>query len=107
MTSIITELTSRDLIFQVTNQDLDRIFLSDKPPVYGGFDPTSSSLHLGSLLPILGLMRFQKAGFKPIILVGGATGMIGDPSGKSGIRLVFGWPGKCGYWHPYPCPDRG
>jgi len=90
MTSIITELTSRDLIFQVTNQDLDRIFLSDKPPVYGGFDPTSSSLHLGSLLPILGLMRFQKAGFKPIILVGGATGMIGDPSGKSAERVLLG-----------------
>jgi|WetSurMetagenome_2_1015567.scaffolds.fasta_scaffold24615_3 tyrosyl-tRNA synthetase len=90
MTGIITELTSRDLIFQVTNRDLDRIFLSDKPPVYCGFDPTSSSLHLGSLLPILGLMRFQKAGFKPIILVGGATGMIGDPSGKSAERVLLG-----------------
>jgi tyrosyl-tRNA synthetase len=90
MTNIIAELTSRDLIFQVTNQDLDRIFLSDKPPVYCGFDPTSSSLHLGSLLPILGLMRFQKAGFKPIILVGGATGMIGDPSGKSAERALLG-----------------
>ena len=90
MTSIIAELTSRDLIFQVTNQDLDRIFLSDKPPVYCGFDPTSSSLHLGSLLPIVGLIRFQKAGFKPIILVGGATGMIGDPSGKSAERVLLG-----------------
>jgi tyrosyl-tRNA synthetase len=90
MSDIITELTSRDLIFQVTNQDLDRIFLSDKPPVYCGFDPTSSSLHLGSLLPILGLMRFQKTGFKPIILVGGATGMIGDPSGKSAERVLLG-----------------
>jgi len=90
MTSIITELTSRDLIFQVTNQDLDKIFSSDKPPVYCGFDPTSSSLHLGSLLPIIGLMRFQQAGFKPIIVVGGATGMIGDPSGKSAERLLLG-----------------
>ena len=90
MTSIIAELTSRDLLFQVTNQDLDRIFLSDKPPVYCGFDPTSSSLHLGSLLPIMGLMQFQNAGFKPIILVGGATGMIGDPSGKSAERVLLG-----------------
>ncbi|WAC07566.1 MAG: tyrosine--tRNA ligase [Thermodesulfobacteriota bacterium] len=90
MTSIITELASRDLIFQVTNQDLDKIFSSDKPPVYCGFDPTSSSLHLGSLLPIIGLMRFQQAGFKPIIVIGGATGMIGDPSGKSSERVLLG-----------------
>ncbi|HPD60738.1 MAG TPA: tyrosine--tRNA ligase [Thermodesulfobacteriota bacterium] len=89
MPDIITELTSRDLIFQVTNQDLDKIFSSDKPPVYCGFDPTSSSLHLGSLLPIIGLMRFQQAGFKPIILIGGATGLIGDPSGKTLERKLL------------------
>ena len=90
MTNIISELISRDLIFQVTNQDLDKIFSSDRPPVYCGFDPTSSSLHLGSLLPILGLVRFQTSGFKPIILIGGATGMIGDPSGKSAERVLLG-----------------
>ena len=89
MTNIIAELRLRDLIFQVTNPDLDKIFLSDRPPVYCGFDPTSSSLHLGSLLPILGLMRFQQAGFKPIVLVGGATGMIGDPSGKTVERKLL------------------
>jgi len=89
MNNIIAELTSRDLIFQVTNQDLDKIFSSDKPPVYCGFDPTGSSLHLGSLLPIIGLMRFQQAGFKPIILIGGATGMIGDPSGKTLERRLL------------------
>jgi tyrosyl-tRNA synthetase len=90
MPDIIAELTSRDLIYQVTHQDLDKIFVSEKPPVYCGFDPTSSSLHLGSLLPILGLKRFQRAGFKPVILVGGATGMIGDPSGKTAERKLLG-----------------
>src|SRR5215216_6804148 len=53
---------------------------------YVGFDPTSDSLHIGSLVPILLLVHMQKAGHKPIALVGGATGMIGDPSGKSEER---------------------
>jgi len=89
MSGIVAELNSRNLIFQVTHQNLDQIFLTEKPPVYCGFDPTSSSLHLGSLLPILGLVRFQRAGFRPIIVIGGATGMIGDPSGKSGERKLL------------------
>ena len=57
--------------------------------VYAGFDPTSDSLHVGSLLPVMLLRRFQKAGHKPIALVGGATGMIGDPSGKSEERNLL------------------
>ncbi|MBW1679042.1 MAG: tyrosine--tRNA ligase, partial [Deltaproteobacteria bacterium] len=89
MTQILADLKSRDLIFQVTNENLDQHFLSDQPPVYCGFDPTSSSLHIGSLLPIFGLIRFQRAGFRPIILVGGATGMIGDPSGKASERKLL------------------
>jgi len=56
---------------------------------YIGFDPTSDSLHIGSLLQIITLMRFQKAGHKPIALVGGATGMVGDPSGKSAERNLL------------------
>ena len=83
MTQILSSLRSRDLVFQVTNEKLDEHFSPLSCPVYCGFDPTSSSLHIGSLLPILGLMRFQQAGFKPLLLMGGATGMIGDPSGKS------------------------
>jgi len=83
MTQILSNLKSRDLVFQVTNENLDEHFSLNPCPVYCGFDPTSSSLHIGSLLPIIGLMRFQQAGFKPILLMGGATGMIGDPSGKS------------------------
>ncbi|MCX8012292.1 MAG: tyrosine--tRNA ligase, partial [Desulfobacterota bacterium] len=99
MSGIIAELNSRNLIFQVTHQNLDQIFLTERPPVYCGFDPTGLSLHLGSLLPILGLMRFQRAGFKPIIVIGGATGMIGDPSGKSGERKLLTKEEVLGYSH--------
>ena len=56
---------------------------------YIGFDPTADSLHVGSLLQIITLMRFQKAGHKPFALVGGATGMVGDPSGKSQERNLL------------------
>src|SRR5215217_1569061 len=56
---------------------------------YIGFDPTADSLHIGSLVPILLLVHFQKAGHKPIALVGGATGMVGDPSGKSEERNLL------------------
>jgi len=57
--------------------------------LYCGFDPTADSLHIGSLMPITGLMRFQSAGHRPLALVGGATGMIGDPSGKSEERNLL------------------
>ncbi len=57
--------------------------------VYAGFDPTADSLHVGHLLPLLMLRRFQRAGHKPIAVVGGATGMIGDPSGKSEERNLL------------------
>lgn len=54
--------------------------------IYAGFDPTADSLHIGNLLVIIGLIHFQRAGHHPIALVGGATGRIGDPSGKSTER---------------------
>ena len=57
--------------------------------VYAGFDPTAARLHVGSLLPLMLLRRFQRAGHRPIALVGGATGMIGDPSGKSEERKLL------------------
>lgn len=90
MKQIIKDLKSRNLIFQITNENLGAILSSEKPPVYCGFDPTGLSLHLGNLLLITVLMRFQQAGFRPIVLVGGATGMIGDPSGKSSERRLLG-----------------
>lgn len=90
MNDIVAQLKARSVLFQVTHENLDDIVRDERPPVYCGFDPTGTSLHIGSLLPILGLVRFQQAGFKPIILVGGATGMIGDPSGKDSERKLLG-----------------
>jgi tyrosyl-tRNA synthetase len=55
---------------------------------YVGFDPTADSLHIGSLLPLLALRRLQRGGHKPIVLIGGGTGLIGDPSGKAGERQL-------------------
>src|SRR5205814_850128 len=62
---------------------------SGSVPTYIGFDPTADSLHVGSLLPVLGLMRLQRAGHLPIAVVGGGTGMIGDPSGKASERTML------------------
>ncbi|GAB4452186.1 MAG: tyrosine--tRNA ligase [Bacteroidia bacterium] len=69
--------------------DVDKLLNSEKVTAYIGFDPTADSLHVGSLAQIITLMRFQKAGHKPIALLGGATGMIGDPSGKKEERKLL------------------
>ena len=78
---IISELENRDLIAQLAGEDkLKEHIAADKRVVYCGFDPTAESLHIGSVVPLLVLRRIQLAGHKPIALVGGATGLIGDPS---------------------------
>lgn len=88
--TLLDDLRWRNLVHQTTDDDNLETWLEEKPRVvYGGFDPTADSLHVGSLLPLLLLRRFQKAGHKPIALVGGATGMIGDPSGKSAERNLL------------------
>lgn len=105
MTSIDThflqELQDRGLIAQMTGGDaLAEHLNSGSRTLYCGFDPTADSLHIGSLVPLLMLRRFQLAGHKPIALVGGATGLIGDPSFKSQERklntpdVVATWVGK-------------
>ena len=98
MTSIIQDLKSRGLIAQTTDiEALDALLNEQKISLYCGFDPTADSLHIGHLLPVLALRRFQQAGHTPIALVGGATGMIGDPSFKATERslnsaeTVAGW----------------
>jgi tyrosyl-tRNA synthetase len=86
--SLIDELQWRGMIQDImpgTKACLDKDMVSG----YIGFDPTAESLHIGSLVPILLLIHFQKAGHKPIVLVGGATGMVGDPSGKSEERNLL------------------
>ncbi|RJO69320.1 tyrosine--tRNA ligase [Nocardia panacis] len=77
---IIDELTWRGLIAQSTDLDVLRAALTPGPlTLYAGFDPTGPSLHAGHLVPLLALRRFQRAGHRPIVLAGGATGLIGDP----------------------------
>jgi tyrosyl-tRNA synthetase len=88
--SIFADLTWRGLVNQTTAPDFLPEWLSTgQRTVYCGFDPTSDSLHVGSLLPLMLLRRFQKAGHRPIALVGGATGMVGDPTGKSDERKLL------------------
>jgi tyrosyl-tRNA synthetase len=78
--NILDELEWRGLIAQSTDRDALAAELAAGPiTVYSGFDPTAPSLHAGHLVPLLGLRRFQHAGHRPIVLAGGATGMIGDP----------------------------
>ena len=85
MTNLFDELTWRDLVYDAT-EGLSDLFASQSVTVYAGFDPTASSLHVGHMLPLMGLARMQRAGHTPIAVVGGGTGMIGDPSGKSRER---------------------
>ena len=98
MTDIIDELTWRGLLAICTDLDDLRKDLDAGPVTfYGGFDPTAPGLHIGNLVLLLTMRRFQLAGHRPIGLVGGATGLIGDPSGKSAERIlnprevVAGW----------------
>jgi len=83
------DLKARGLVFQTTGDAQFEAWLSEKPRIlYCGFDPTADSLHIGSLVPLLMLRRFQLAGHTPIALVGGATGLIGDPSFKAQERAL-------------------
>src|SRR4051794_27869802 len=89
MASFFSELETRGIVKQVTDPELATLLEREKLTLYCGFDPTSDSLHVGSLLPLLTLKRFQLAGHRPIAVVGGATGMIGDPSGKTQERQLL------------------
>jgi tyrosyl-tRNA synthetase len=96
-TQLLQELQARGLVAQMTGDDQLFDHLREPRTIYCGFDPTADSLHIGSLVPLLALRRFQLAGHKPIALVGGATGLIGDPSFKAQERklntaeTVQGW----------------
>lgn len=87
--SFVEELTWRGLVQQSTEPELAAKMRAEPFTLYIGFDPTADSLHVGSLLPLLTLIRAQRFGHKAIALVGGATGMIGDPSGKSEERKLL------------------
>ncbi|MFD0827265.1 tyrosine--tRNA ligase [Neobacillus sp. M.A.Huq-85] len=85
--NLLEDLAWRGIIYQQTDEEgLKDILSSEKISLYCGADPTADSLHIGHLVPFLTLRRFQQHGHRPIVLVGGATGLIGDPSGKSEER---------------------
>ncbi|ELL1173898.1 tyrosine--tRNA ligase [Staphylococcus aureus] len=90
MTNVLIEdLKWRGLIYQQTDeQGIEDLLNKEQVTLYCGADPTADSLHIGHLLPFLTLRRFQEHGHRPIVLIGGGTGMIGDPSGKSEERVL-------------------
>ena len=85
---LIEQLRQRGLIAQISGDSELESHLNQSRTLYCGFDPTADSLHIGSLVPLLILKRFQMAGHRPIILVGGSTGLIGDPSFKAEERKL-------------------
>jgi len=97
---LIQQLQARDLVAQISGDAELEVHLQQPRSVYCGFDPTADSLHLGHLVPLLVLRRLQQAGHRPIALVGGATGLIGDPSFKAEERklntpeVIAGWADK-------------
>ena len=90
MLNIVDELKARGLVKDFSNEEEVRELLKTKQTIYCGFDPSASSMHVGNFVMISMLMRLQRAGHKIIAIVGGATGMIGDPSGKSKERNLQG-----------------
>src|SRR3982750_3164285 len=88
MPDLLPELQWGGLVYDTT-EGLAEVLAAERVTAYIGFDPTASSLHVGSLLTVMGLARLQRFGHKPIAIVGGGTGMIGDPSGKSQERVLL------------------
>lgn len=87
---VFEELKARSSVFQATDEaGIAALLASGGAPVYLGIDPTAESLHLGHLLPLLTLRRLQRAGNRPLVVLGGATALIGDPSGKSTERVML------------------
>ncbi|RND00471.1 tyrosine--tRNA ligase [Lysinibacillus halotolerans] len=87
---LIEDLQWRGLLYQQTDAEgMEKLLNEEKVSLYVGVDPTADSMHIGHIVPLLTLRRFQQAGHRPILLVGGATGMIGDPSGRSTERNLL------------------
>jgi tyrosyl-tRNA synthetase len=87
--SFLDELRWRGFLEAVTSDDLDAYLAGEGRTMYVGFDPTADSLHLGSLIPVMALAHAQRHGHRPLVLVGGGTGLIGDPSGKASERTLL------------------
>lgn len=87
--TFLEELNWRGFLEAVTSEDLDAYLSEARRTMYVGFDPTADSLHLGSLIPVMALAHAQRHGHRPLVLVGGGTGLIGDPSGKTSERILL------------------
>jgi tyrosyl-tRNA synthetase len=88
--NLLEDLQWRGLVHQCSDlEGLEKLLASQQVTLYCGFDPTSDSLHVGNLIPMVSLLRFKKAGHNPLALIGGATGLIGDPSGKAQEREIL------------------
>lgn len=89
MSKLLEDLKYRDLVYQQTDEEgIKELLEKESVSIYCGTDPTGNSLHVGHLLPFLTLKRFEQYGHKPVVLVGGGTGIIGDPSGRSEERQL-------------------
>jgi len=89
LTNVFDILSERGFVAQATDIEQLKRYLSKPSSCYIGFDPTADSLHVGSLVPIMALAHMQRQGHRPIVLVGGGTGLVGDPSGKSEMRQLL------------------
>lgn len=88
--TVYEELVARDLVAQTTNEEeIRKLIDSGKAVFYTGFDPTADSLHVGHLLQLIIMRHFQNAGNRPVVLVGGGTAMVGDPSGRTDMRAMM------------------
>jgi len=85
----LQELNWRGFLESTTSEELDEFLCEQPRTMYVGFDPTATSLHLGSLIPVMALAHAQRHGHRPLVLVGGGTGLIGDPSGKATERVLL------------------
>ncbi len=89
MSQLLQELRDRGLVAAVSDEKLGELFAAERVSFYTGYDPTAASLQIGNLFAIVTMRRLQLAGHKPVIIIGGATGLIGDPSGKSAERNLL------------------
>ncbi len=89
MDNVFGTFEERGFVEQVTDRDQVRDLLKGYTTCYIGFDPTAKSLHVGSLLPIMSLVHMQRAGHRPIVVIGGGTSLVGDPSGKTEMRRIM------------------
>src|SRR3990172_5670086 len=85
---LLEDFNWRGMVYQASD-GLEELLAKERVTGYIGFDPTAASLHVGSLLPVMALARFQRMGHKPIAIVGGGTGLVGDPSCKSQVRPLL------------------